>query len=341
MVTKSTEKNCYWKSNSIAPMDLHVERQVVVHFSFFLLLFLLFQPTNYCMGSASLSDEDFFTLENGLNLRDFGGTEVRRLLIRQHGEGHVFGNAQKKIYSRLKKRETQIQWTLSDLQTGTILSQSSNANEVFFGASASKIFVAATLLDKQQGKLRKDQLQLMAKMVVRSDNYAWRELQRQAGKDGTDNGGREAVDNFSRRMRYTNMRCFQGWLKKKDGTKKHGNELNCIDVAQFLYDTYHGKYKGAEILWKIMHATRTGKKKINKYTPENIYIAGKTGTYHGVNESPKTLHLKTLKARNHVVLLNVRGKYYGLSILSNTGKDEDVAILGGGLMREFIGVDSL
>ncbi len=84
----------------------------------------------------------------------------------------------------------------------------------------------------------------------------------------------------------------------------------------------------------------TGKRKINKYTPEDVYIAGKTGTYHGRNESPETIHLKTLKARNHVVMLNINGKYYGLSVFSNTGRDEDVAILGGGLMREFIGVDT-
>lgn len=308
--------------------------------SLLLLVTLFFPPGSYCKEKILISDEDFFTLENGLNLREFGGSEVRNLLTRQRGQGVLFGNAQQEIYRRLKKDEQQIQWTLSDLQTGAVLSRSSNADEVFFGASASKIFVAAALLDKQHGKLRRDQLQLMVKMVVRSNNHAWKELQRQAGSDGTDDSGREAVDNFSRQMGYANLRCFQGWLKKKDGTKIHGNELNCIDVATFLYDTYHGKYEGAEILWKIMHATRTGKKKINKYTPKDVYIAGKTGTYHGPNESPETIQLKTLKARNHVVVLNVNGKYYGLSVFSNTGRDEDVAILGGGLMREFIGVDN-
>jgi len=337
MDTKLIEKNCYWKTNS-------VERQPVTGKLFMFLCFLLsipllFPPDSYCVENIQTSDEDFFTLESGLNLREFGGLEVRDLLIRQFGEGHVFGNTQKNIYQRLKKDKQLIQWTLIDLKTGVVLSRSSNANEVFFGASASKIFVAAALLDKQHGKLSKDQLRLMVKMVVRSDNHAWKELQRQAGEDGTDDGGRDAVDKFSQQMDYGNLKCFQGWLNKKDGTKIHGNELNCIDVAKFLYDTYHSKYEGAEILWKIMHATRTGKKKINKYTPKTVYIAGKTGTYHGPNESPETIQFKTVRARNHVAVLNVNGKYYGLSVFSNTGRDEDVAIMGGGLMREFIGVE--
>ena len=316
---------------------IHINKAVSM-ICLFLLGVLFFPAASQSLATQPDSDEEFFTLKNGLNMREFGGSEVRNLLNRQHGQGVTFGKTQQKHYLRLKDSEKQIQWTLSNLQTGKVLSRSENADEVFFGASASKIFVAATLLNKQHGKLRKDQLKLMARMIVRSNNPAWKELQRQAGVDGTDDSGREAVDTFSHEMGYTNLRCFQGWLKNDDGSKTHGNELNCTDVNRFLYDTFHGKYEGAEILWKIMHATRTGKKKINKYTPKDIYIAGKTGTYHGPNESPETIQLKTLKARNHVVMLNINGNYYGLSIFCNTGRDEDVAILGGGLIREYLGV---
>jgi hypothetical protein len=37
--------------------------------------------------------------------------------------------------------------------------------------------------------------------------------------------------------------------------------------------------------------------------------------------------------------LKIDDKSYGLAILSNTGSGEDVAILGGGLMREYLGVE--
>jgi hypothetical protein len=304
------------------------------------LLFTVLLPLSVHGANApTVNDEQFFTLHSGTNLRSFGGPEVRQLLFRKHGGGVVFGAKQQKLYCALK-RNKQIQWTLSDLETGKILSKSDNAGEAFFGASASKVFVAAALLDKQNGELSKQQLVLMTNMIVRSSNPAWKELQRQVGETGTDDGGRQAVHAFIQKMGYENLRGFQGWMRQKDGRRLHGNELNSLAVARFLYDTYHNRYPGAEILWKIMHACRTGRKKINKYTPKNIYIAGKTGTYHGPNESKSTIRQNTIKARNHVTVFNINGKYYSLTILSNTGRDEDVAVLGGGLMREYLGVDS-
>ena len=288
-------------------------------------------------NDASINDEQFFTLQNGINLRTFGGTEVRQLLFRKHGSGASFSEKQQKQYCKLKKNK-RIQWCVSDLQTGELLSQSENAGDLFFGASASKIFVAAALLDKQNGKLEKEQLRLMSRMIVRSDNGAWKELQRQTGIDGSDDSGRAAIHAFTKKMGYEDLCSFQGWMKMKDGSRLHGNELNSLGITNFLFDTYHNRYPGAEILWKIMHATRTGRKKINKYTPTSIYIAGKTGTYHGPNESKETIKQSTIKARNHITVLDIDGKYYSLTVLSNTGLDEDVAVLGGGLMREYLGV---
>jgi hypothetical protein len=307
---------------------------------FYLLIFCsVLLPAHSSHGNNAIDDEQFFTLKNGLNLRTFGGSEVRQLLFRKHGSGMAFKAKQQNEYCKLKKNK-QIQWSVSDLQSGKLLSASSNADELFFGASASKVFVAAALLDKQNGSLEKEQLRLMSRMIVRSDNGAWRELQRQAGKDGSDNSGRKAVHEFSQKMGYEDICSFQGWMTKKDGSRLHGNELHCLSIAKFLFDTYHDRYPGAEILWKIMHATRTGRKKINKYTPKNVFIGGKTGTYHGPNESKTTIKHDTIKARNHITILDIDGKYYSLTVLSNTGKDEDVAVLGGGLMREYLGVKS-
>ena len=284
------------------------------------------------------SDDSFFTLENGINLRDFGSTNIRHMLVRIRGQGQKFGERQRKHYCKLKQAEN-IQWVLNDLDSGEIISRSANADEVYFGASVAKIFVAAALLDKQDGKFDANQLSLLVRMIVVSSNGAWRELQRQTGDDGTDDSGRAAVDAFIQSMGYSNTKGFQGWWKKKDGTRIHGNELNSAELAKFLYDTYHRRYKGAEVLWEIMQATATGRRRINKYTPQDIYIGGKTGTYDGPNASPATVKLKNIRARNHVVNLLIGKKSYGLSILSNTGSGEDVAILGGGLMREYLGVE--
>ncbi len=302
------------------------------------ILGLLLCCTMTLAGEGTVTDEQFFTLKSGTNLRAFGGPEVRQLLFRKKGGGAVFGPRQRQQYCALKKNPD-IQWCLSDLETGKVLSKSENAGERFFGASTAKIFVAAALLDKQDGELSRDQLILMTRMIVRSDNRAWKELQRQVGSDGSDDSGRRAVQAFIDKMGYENLQGFQGWMRQGDGSSLHGNELNSLAVARFLYDTCHNRYPGAEILWKIMHATRTGRKKINKYTPRDVFIAGKTGTYHGANESRNTIRHQQIMAHNHATILTIKGHPYGLIILSNTGRDEDVAVLGGGLMREYLGVD--
>ena len=302
------------------------------------LLICLLPIQVYAAEYRGVTGDGLFTLQNGINLRQFGGTNISQMLVRIKGQGKYYGEEQRKRYCKLKHAEN-IQWALSDLDTGAIISRSANADEVYFGASVAKLFVAAALLNKQNGHFDRNQLTLMVKMIVVSSNSAWKELQRQTGDDGTNDSGRAAVDTFVQLMGYTNTKGFQGWWNKKDGTRIHGNELNSVELAKFLHDTYHSRYKGAEVLWEIMQATSTGRNRINKYTPQNIFLGGKTGTYAGPNVSPATIKHKSIRACNHVATLKIGKKIYGLSILSNTGSGEDVAILGGGLMREYLGVE--
>ena len=300
---------------------------------------VLFSDAGRSEQQIRMNDEVFFTLEDSADLRALAGNRAGRLLARVKGQGKPFGEQQRKRYCELKGNPEQIQWVLNDLETGQIISRSANAEKLFFGASVSKLFVAAALLNKQRGSLTKSQLDQLVRMIVVSDNRAWKELQRQAGEDGSNDSGREAVDRFVQQMGYADIKGFQGWMRKKDGTRIHGNELNALQLSNFLYDTYQRRYEGAEVLWKVMHATRTGRQKIDKYTPSDVFIGGKTGTYHGPNASPDTILHATIRAQNHAAVLQIGDRYYGLSILTNTGSDEDVAVLGGGLIREYLGVD--
>ncbi|MDJ0949038.1 MAG: serine hydrolase [Alphaproteobacteria bacterium] len=303
------------------------------------LLALMAAPgTRALADHRSSQDGAYFVLEGGLDLRDFADAPTRALLERIKGEGEAFTAEDKAHYCRLKGNAVEIQWVVNNLDTGEVIARSANAEVLYFGASVSKVFVAAALLDKQKGKFTRTQLRQLAKMIVVSDNPAWRDLQRQVGEDGSDDSGRAAVHAFVRRMGYPTIMGFQGWRTRKDGVREHGNELNTLELARFLYDTYQRKYPGAEALWKIMQATRTGSRKIGKFTPANVYIGGKTGTYSGPNSSPKTVRLATIESRNHAAVLMVGDSHYGLSILANTGSSEDVAVLGGGLMREYLGV---
>ncbi|MDJ0855133.1 MAG: serine hydrolase [Desulfobacterales bacterium] len=317
-------------------------RQLVSGLKVFLFFLLLVSSgpahTDAAEEPPATHDARFFILENGTDLREFGDRNIGKMLVRIQGQGVLFGEKQRQHYCRIK-HDDNVQWALNNLETGELIARSNNAGEVFFGASAAKVFVAAALLSKQKGEFTKAQLGLLVRMIVVSSNTAWRELQRQVGADGTDDGGRAAVDAFIQSMGYFNTRGFQGWWRKPDGTRIHGNELNSLELVKFVYDTYNGLYDGAEVLWHIMQATATGRGRINKYAPRDVYVGGKTGTYDGPNVSPETVKLKNIRARNHVANLKIGNDLYGLAILTNTGSSEDVAVLGGGLMREYLGVD--
>lgn len=213
-------------------------------------------------------------------------------------------------------RDNQYQIVNSD--TGVTVFESSDPSRNYYGASISKIFVAATLLDKQHGVLSPEQYKLVHAMITVSSNSAWRTLQKDIG-DGNSNVGRERIHDFTQSMGYTNTRGFRGWL----GTT-HGNEVNCTELNKFMIDTYKNRYKGADVLWKIMLQTKTGKRKGLKYLPK-MPIAHKTGTYHGHTSHPQTKQIYVAQVHHHILSFNHKGTQYAACVLSDDGSDEVVA----------------
>jgi hypothetical protein len=284
------------------------------------------------MPSNPVSDNQFLILPDGTNLKTIivEGSPLRL----SQGTGQTFNTRVETAYRKLKtatqtSTHHPVQWLLMDLESHQVIDQSADPHKKFFGASVSKIFVAATLLDQQKGILQPSQLQLMSEMLAVSSNTAWVALQNEIGH-GDDDKGREANYNFTQRMGYAQTRGFQGtW------GSMHGNELNAHDLIDFLYDTYHGHYDGAETLWKLMHTCRTGAKRARTFIPQNIYVGAKTGTYDGPSVDPETGAPIKMHVRHHVVIFNVGDHEYGLAILSNDGSDTSAALLTGGLLREY------
>lgn len=283
-------------------------------------------------------DPNFLLLPDGRDLAkvNVSGTPLR--LAR--GAGQTMGAAARRAYDILRKEakstpDHPVQWVLMDLDSRRIVDQSASPGKVLFGASTSKIYVAATLLDKQDGALPGDQLQLMADMLAVSSNDAWLELQRRIGGGNAD-AGRQANLDFTRRLGRARTRGFQGSLGGL-----HGNELLAGELADFLHDTYHGRYPGAIVLWKLMHTCRTGRERALKYLPASLVVGGKTGTYDGPTINPDTGgstnpdgSAYAVKVRNHAIVFHANGRQYGLAILADTGQDESAALIAGGLYRE-------
>lgn len=289
-------------------------------------------PTDY---SNPVLDPQFTKLPSGQDLSSLSVSGTKLSLTR--GSGAAFTSTVRANYEALKKATQtdpthKVQWTLMDLSSHRIVERSLSAHKKLFGASSSKLYVGAALLDKQKGSLSASQLQLMANMLVVSSNEAWTELQSQIG-GGDSNKGRQLIQEFTQRMGYKETRGFQGYW----GTL-HGNELIPDESVELLYDLYRGAFPGAEIQWKLMHTCRTGASRGLKYIPSNIYVGGKTGTYDGSTENPETGASYNVAVRNHLLVFYVGGRQYGLAILANTGTDESAALLAGGLVREHGGL---
>lgn len=290
-------------------------------------------PSNIHMPTSPERDSAFMILPGGKDLSRIQVSDSSLYLVK--GNGTAFGSSAKAAYKKLKEESQSIhnykvQWAFMDLDKGEIIAQSRSSDKRIFGASSSKVFVAATLLDLKEGELSSSQLQQMADMIVVSSNTAWTNLQSIIG-NGSSDLGRQRNYEFTQRMGYSKTHGFQGWW-----SNLHGNELTAADTVQFLYDTYHGKYTGAETLWKLMYTSRTGSSKAKKYLPSTLYVGGKTGTYDGSTYDSDLEQNVSVKVRNHLIVFYANGRQYGLMVLANTGSEESSALLAGGLYREFI-----
>ena len=282
-------------------------------------------------ASCNPKAHNFKKLPNGSSLDDI---KVKGCpLCLSYGTGVVFGKNQSLTYQKIKRGSQAsgaypIQWALMDLDSGRIIKNSKNPQRRFFGASSSKIFVAAGLLNHQKGKISKKQLQQMANMIVVSNNGDWISLQKQVG-DGDADLGRKRIHAFTQKMGYKKTHGFQGYLNDL-----HGNELTAQESVEFLHDTYKANYPGAEYVWKIMQTTKTGSSRARKYLPKTVVVGGKTGTYSGMTEDSDLNRKVRVNARNHLITFSNKGRQYALAILADTTVDEFVAILAGGLYRE-------
>lgn len=210
-----------------------------------------------------------------------------------------------------------------------------------------------------------DDIDHLARIYMHSNNDSWVLLQQRLGKDGNGelnaDRGRAGVIEFTERMGYHNVRGWQGDLlvpspsmamakqrsqisvRKNMGVDEyyiHGNELTAADTVKYLYDTYRGRYAGAEYAWKMLYTCQTGEKKGNKYIPKNIFVGGKTGTFPNGRAAMSEVNgvKKKVAVRNHALVFHYNGIQYGLVVLTDLGNSEPAAVLTGGLIREFVGV---
>ena len=292
--------------------------------------FLLAYPS----FSQVAEGEPDLTLSNGMNL---GATKVRgRYLAAQWGVDKAFTESRWKAYHRLrdhtmKDASAKVQWAMMNLESGDLLASSLGAeSNRFYGASVTKVIVAAAYLAKKQGGVTRSDINKIGPLVSVSNNKFWRVLQREIG-DGNNTEGMKLVQEFTDDLGLTNTVGFKGWL---DGV--HGNETTATDLVRFAFATFNDFYPGGEDVWKFMWTCRTGKLKGLKYLPADLAVGGKTGTYHGLTVEANSQKSYVAKTHHHLITFVRAGVPYAMAILSDRGSDEDVALMAGGLFREFV-----
>ncbi len=252
---------------------------------------------------------DFFILQDGFDLGKF---DKNKRLKTRTGVGTAFGKEQMEEYKTLKGNKL-VHWIVRDLESGTVIGvRQDTVEKTIEGASVPKALVAAAALNKNNARFKKDEHWFKAyELLVESINDYWNDIQALAG-------GAAEVNKFSETMGYEHMR----------PAHDDSDTVNALYLAQFLYDIFHDRFVGSEPLYKIMAACNTGRgdppatAKGPKYIPTDVYMGGKTGTWNQYQHD-----MRFLRVKNH---------WYAIVVLSETGKSEDVAIMFGGIFREYL-----
>lgn len=164
------------------------------------------------------------------------------------------------------KTNPRVYWAVYDINAEKLLAASANGAVNVYGASVPKVCVASAALARHQGVLPSNaDYGKVARLLVLSDNTVWDAV-------GALAGGDAAVNQWAASMGY-NMR----------PARRAGDQANAITMCKFWSDVCHGRFPGADVIFRITSACHTGGTRSLRCMPSNIYIGGKTGSYDAVN----------------------------------------------------------
>ncbi len=229
-------------------------------------------------------------------------------------------------YKSQNNSEYHIQWIIADIEDDfKVIDHSIDYEHNFYGASVVKSFTGAAWLDANDGKLDTlADLDLLIRMIRDSNNPAWIAIRKKIGEPS-------GAVKFTSKMGYVKTRshrnAYDGYL---------GNQINARETAELFFDTYHGNYQGADVMWRIFHTCRTGSTKAKYYLPQSLVVGGKTGSWDESYHHALTFRYEDRQYA--MVVLTGRHYTWNLRQLFNgaKGSNNKVAVMAGGLFREYI-----
>lgn len=248
------------------------------------------------------NDANFWINSDGKNLLKLGeGAGIN--LKRNKGLNGSYNEAD----YRANKSNPKVFWAVYDISRNKLIASSKNGKENVYGASVPKVCVASAAFSNNNGKLPTDSdYQKVIKLLVKSDNNVWDDVQSLAG-------GRDAVNAWASKMGYEFKPARNG-----------GNSSNAVDMCKFWSDVCHNRFKGAENIFRITSSCQTDASRGRKCMPSNVYMGGKTGTYNDANHD-------TCWIQNG-------DKFYSISVFTKLGGagSEVIAAMFRGLYNEYI-----
>ena len=232
----------------------------------------------------------------------------------QQRTGHGNTNFNAELYKKLKN-SSEIFWAVRNLNDSTPVAQSANANDNVYGASVSKVVVAAdyfnTFADANGRLPRKDQYWNVVTAIIPSNNTSWKAMETQIGNGRQDQGSNH-TNNFSNTKGYNNM---------KPGISP--NLINAVGMNLFWDDISKNKLKGSGVIAKSALACRTNITRSAKYIPINYYVGSKTGLWSPV-------------VHDSGFVGQIGQKWLAITVLTKgPANAEYVALMWGGLFREY------
>lgn len=254
------------------------------------------------------------------------------------GMGKEFTKANRAHYRKLKQLTSRpdsaqkIEWILTDLESGQNIARTRNTQSQFFGASISKLFVAATFLDATRSfeDLSRTDLQSLLDMLIVSDNGAWRRLHRAVGK-GKEKKSQKLIQGLLQRLGLPKTRGYLGVFEGKTG-----NKINAKDLNSFLIAIHRKRFRNSDQLLALMMRARLPKQGARKYIPKSVVVGGKDGRFFKEFRHPQTGISAVKSVYHEVLIIHFGPKTYGLTILSQYHSQADISVLCGGIVEEYI-----
>ncbi len=223
-----------------------------------------------------------------------------------------------------EKKSSTMQWYCAELTSQNELkpiSMSYNPKKSTYAASVLKVPDAVAFVDLiRKGNISKDDVQKMLNMIAGSDNKSWGEIRAMIDgvKSANKNTGHAKVGKY-----------FNQPHMRKYGLSRNGKNMTAQGSAELMKDIFLEKLPGSEMIKGAMITCHTGGNRVEKYLPQDVVVASKTGSWGN-----KTGSRGKWNAEMSMIFLPDGRKYILTAFVSGgSNRAERIAALAGGLFQ--------